>query len=90
MMLALEDGVRGTNEERQELSKDLLTIVIPRLLRPLETEVRSIKPSLLHENLWIGNIASEKATKKPFMFDSSAYYGHHECGFKIFKAIVYY
>jgi len=79
-MLAMEEEVRGGSKELQELSQDLLTKVIPRLLRPLETQGRSIKPSLLHGDLWIGNIACDKATGQPVVFDSSAYFGHHECG----------
>ncbi|KAF2113618.1 Fructosamine/Ketosamine-3-kinase [Lophiotrema nucula] len=83
-MLALEEEARGPSEELQELSKALLGKVVPRLLRPLETQGRTVKPSLLHGDLWIGNIASDKATGQPVVFDSSAYYGHHECEFCFF------
>lgn len=83
-MLAMEEEARGPSEELQELSKDLLGKVIPRLLRPLETQGRTIKPSLLHGDLWIGNVATNKATGQPVIFDSSAYYGHHECEFCLF------
>jgi protein-ribulosamine 3-kinase len=84
-MLAMEERGRGPSEELQELSKDLLGKVIPRLLRPLEMKGRTVKPSLLHGDLWIGNIATDKATGQPVIFDSSAYYGHHECEFCLFK-----
>ena len=77
--LALEEAARGPSEELKELSNSLLEKVIPRLLRPLETQGRTVKPSLLHGDLWIGNIATDKATGHPMIFDSSAYYGHHEC-----------
>lgn len=78
-MLAIEEEARGPSEELQQLSKALLDKVIPRLLRSLETQGRTIKPSLLHGDLWVGNVATNKATNMPMIFDSSAYYGHHEC-----------
>ncbi|KAF2247414.1 hypothetical protein BU26DRAFT_532061 [Trematosphaeria pertusa] len=68
----------GTSEELKELSGALLEKVIPRLLRPLETQGRTVRPSLLHGDLWIGNVATDKATTQPIIFDSSAYYGHNE------------
>lgn len=85
-MLALEEAARGPNEELKELSKGLLDKVIPRLLRPLETHGRKIKPSLLHGDLWVGNVATNKATGQPMVFDSSAYYGHHECELEVHQA----
>ncbi len=85
-LLGMEEERRGPNEELQELSKSLLEKVIPRLLRPLETQGRTVKPSLLHGDLWIGNVATNKATGQPVIFDSSAYYGHHECEVCLYKA----
>ena len=35
-----------------------------------------IKPSLLHGDLWSGNIGS--ADGKPSIFDPAVYWGHHE------------
>ena len=35
-----------------------------------------VKPSVLHGDLWSGNIAS--AGGKPCIFDPAVYYGHHE------------
>lgn len=78
-LLDLEEKARGPNTELKELSRKLLDKVIPRLLRPLETQGRKVKPSLLHGDLWVGNVATNKATGQPMIFDSSAYYGHHEC-----------
>ena len=36
----------------------------------------TVKPSVLHGDLWSGNIAS--ANGKPCIFDPAVYYGHHE------------
>jgi fructosamine-3-kinase len=41
----------------------LLKKVIPRLLDPLETDGRSIKPVLLHGDLWLGNVSFQKASE---------------------------
>lgn len=49
-----------------------------RMLRPLETGGRRIEP-VLHGDLWTGNVATQDATGEPLMFDSSAFWGHHEC-----------
>jgi fructosamine-3-kinase len=37
---------------------------------------REIRPSLLHGDLWSGNIGS--ADGEPTIFDPAAYWGHHE------------
>ncbi|KAL8375679.1 hypothetical protein RB595_006998 [Gaeumannomyces hyphopodioides] len=53
--LDLEIERRGTTEELDSLSKVLFDKVIPRLLRPLESNGRSVKPSLVHGDLWYAN-----------------------------------
>jgi len=39
----------------------------------------SIKPSVLHGDLWSGNIAGVDG--RPAVFDPATYYGHHEAEF---------
>ena len=51
----LEREVRGPNEELEALMGPLFEKVIPRLLRPLETGGRTLKPSFVHGDLWYGN-----------------------------------
>ena len=74
-----ESLVQGPNEELNELTEKLCSHVIPRLLRPLETGGRSIKPTLCHGDLWHGNVGINKATGKPVLFDACAHYAHNEC-----------
>ena len=39
-----------------------------------------VRPSILHGDLWSGNIAAS-AKGRAFIFDPAAYYGHHEADF---------
>jgi fructosamine-3-kinase len=52
--------------------------VIPRLLLPLQSEGRSIKPCLVHGDLWDENTATDMRTGEPFIFDPGAFYAHNE------------
>lgn len=61
--LEIEWKSHRPNEELARLSEKFVNVVIPRLLRPLETEGRSVKPSLVHGNLWYGNACTDKADK---------------------------
>ncbi|KAF8862531.1 hypothetical protein BDZ45DRAFT_616832 [Acephala macrosclerotiorum] len=74
--LNLERG--GPWEEMQQHKKDMVEKVIPRLLRPLETNGRSIKPSLVHGDLWCGNAAVDTETDEPLIYDPASFYAHNE------------
>ena len=73
-----ESLVRGPSEELNQLTDGLCTKVIPRLLRPLETGGKSIKPSLVHGDLWHGNVGIGIATNDPVLFDACSLYAHNE------------
>ncbi|KJK89147.1 hypothetical protein H633G_07003 [Metarhizium anisopliae BRIP 53284] len=79
-MLALEEEARGPSDELKKLSEPFLRKVIPRLLDPMETNGRSIKPVLLHGDLWLGNVSCQKASENndPLLFDAAAFWGHNE------------
>ncbi|KAF8866171.1 hypothetical protein BDZ45DRAFT_700792 [Acephala macrosclerotiorum] len=55
---------QGPSKELDELLFPLIEKVIPRLLRPLQTHGRNIKPVLVHG--------------EPLMFDPSVFWGHNE------------
>jgi protein-ribulosamine 3-kinase len=55
----------------------LITKVIPRLLGALTQEGRTMKPSLIHSDLWEGNIGTS-LDGEIYIFDSAAFYAHHE------------
>ncbi|KAI1137582.1 Fructosamine kinase-domain-containing protein [Hypoxylon sp. FL0543] len=69
---------RGEDPELQDLAEKFIRKVIPRLLRPLQTGGRNIKPTLCHGDLWDGNIQVDVETKQPILFDSCCFYGHNE------------
>ena len=84
-----ENGLRHVlkvREERAGLSAELDALlpalfekVIPRLLRPLESNDRKVQPSLVHGDLWCGNVAVDSSTGYPIVFDPASFYAHNEC-----------
>lgn len=75
--LSVERG--GPWQEMEALRLPMLSKVIPRLLRPMETGGRSIKPSLVHGNLWCGNTGFVRRTERFLIYDPASFYAHNEC-----------
>ncbi|KAK5125706.1 hypothetical protein LTR85_011980 [Meristemomyces frigidus] len=73
-----EQEVHGHTDEMRGLHRAMLDKVIPRLLRPLETEGRSIQPRFVHGDLWDGNASVDATTDQPIIFDASGMYAHNE------------
>ncbi|KAG9233798.1 Fructosamine/Ketosamine-3-kinase [Amylocarpus encephaloides] len=73
-----EKSVRGKDDEMDQLIEQLFETIIPRLLRPLQTGNRSIKPTLCHGDLWHGNCATNIDTQELMIFDSCVAYMHNE------------
>jgi protein-ribulosamine 3-kinase len=79
-MLALEEKARGPQpDEMKDLLPPLFEKVIPRLLRPMETQGRNINPCLIHGDMWHGNTSTDIATNEPIVFDACCFWGHNEC-----------
>jgi fructosamine-3-kinase len=74
-----EEEAQGFDEEMAVLKKGIMEKVIPRLLRPLETGGNTIKPCLVHGDLWDGNTSVDAETGKSLIFDACSSYAHHEC-----------
>lgn len=64
--------------EFQRVCRLTLEKVIPRLLGPLQSNGRTIKPCLIHGDLWDENTATDMNTGEPFVFDAGAMYAHNE------------
>jgi protein-ribulosamine 3-kinase len=56
----------------------LIDGVIPWLLRALTEGNCKIKPSLIHGDLWEGNTGTAFDGGDIYLFDSGAFYAHHE------------
>jgi len=78
-MFDLEELQHGHDEDMVQLRTLIVNKAIPRLLRPLETEGRSISACLVHGDLWDGNTGIDKETREPVIFDACSSYAHHEC-----------
>ncbi|KAK3899686.1 hypothetical protein C8A05DRAFT_17911 [Staphylotrichum tortipilum] len=72
-----EETVQGVDGEMRALRVALTTKIIPRLLRPLETGGRKLVPTLVHGDLWQGNVGVE-GTGRPLIFDATPVYAHNE------------
>ncbi|KAK0661185.1 Fructosamine kinase-domain-containing protein [Cercophora samala] len=78
VLFQMEQEAQGPNPEILELSKPFFEKVVPRLLRPLETDGRSIRPALIHGDLWHGNATMDGDTDQPVIFDAASFYAHNE------------
>ncbi|KIW33516.1 hypothetical protein, variant 1 [Cladophialophora immunda] len=85
----LEQEIQGAHDELQRLADEMCDKVIPRLLRPMETGGRKLKPTLLHGDLWHGNIGVDLMTDQVVLYDCCAFYGHHEYDLGMFRASRY-
>lgn len=77
-MLNLEEESQGESKEMKSLGEALVAKVIPRLLRPMEANGRSVKPCLIHGDLWYGNACTDLKTNSPIIFDACSFYAHNE------------
>jgi len=81
LALQLESEAKGHDPEFDVLVPILFDKVIPRLLRPLESDGRSVKPSLVHGDLWYANSGTDADTEEPLIFDACCFYAHNEYEF---------
>ena len=65
-----EQGIRGPDPDFDRVADEFFQKVIPRLLRPLETGGRSIKPVLLHGDVYEGNVKIDEETQQLIIYDS--------------------
>ncbi|KAF2649446.1 hypothetical protein K491DRAFT_640794 [Lophiostoma macrostomum CBS 122681] len=85
--LELDQKTNGTWSNLEQLVDDTITHIVPQVLGPLVTKGRSIKPSLIHGDLWDGNIGTNAKTGDVYIFDASAYYAHHEMEIAIWRPL---
>jgi protein-ribulosamine 3-kinase len=74
----LDTKMNGHWVELDIAMENTLTKVIPRLIGTLERDGRSIKPCLIHGDLWESNIGTDARNGNIYIFDAAAYYAHNE------------
>lgn len=70
-----------TNEYWEELDRveqRILKSVVPRLLDALVQDGRTLKPSLIHADLWEGNTGTSLENGNVYIYDSAGFYAHNE------------
>ncbi|KAH4029372.1 protein-ribulosamine 3-kinase [Parastagonospora nodorum] len=85
--MALDQRINGTGQEMCELVESVVELVVPQVLGPLEAEGRTVKPSLIHGDLWGGNVGTDARTGEVYIFDASSYYAHHEMEVAIWRYV---
>lgn len=78
-ILEREQRIRGEhNQELMSLKAQFFDKVLPRYLRPLESEGRSVTPCLVHADLWPGNCRYRLNMETVCIYDACAFWGHNE------------
>jgi protein-ribulosamine 3-kinase len=77
-MLKLERIAQGPSLELDDLTLKFYEKVIPHILRPLIV-LNSIKPVLVHSNLWYCNYCTDTIIGKSIVFDTGAFWAYNEC-----------
>ncbi|KAF4925811.1 Ketosamine-3-kinase [Colletotrichum viniferum] len=77
-LLNVREDRAGPSAELEQPLPELFGRVIPRLLRPLETAGRALKPSLVHGDLWYGNTSIDEDTGKGIVYDPASFWAHNE------------
>jgi fructosamine-3-kinase len=78
-MCEKEEAARGPDAHLTRLKKVFHELVIPRYLRPLESDGRVVHPTLLHNDAWPGNVKPKTDSPETLcLFDSCAVWGHNE------------
>jgi len=77
-VMALDFETNGDWQELDQLEKRIISHVIPRLIGALERDGRTVKPCLIHADLWEGNTGTSYDTGDIYIFDSAAFYAHNE------------
>ncbi|KAK8034732.1 hypothetical protein PG993_009727 [Apiospora rasikravindrae] len=85
-ILEREEDLGGRHpKELVHLRQIYFDKVLPRYLRPLESDGRSIQPCLVHADLWPGNCRYKRDTNAICMYDASAFWGHNEVDLGVFS-----
>ncbi|KAK2615019.1 hypothetical protein N8I77_001798 [Diaporthe amygdali] len=68
----------GPWPEMELAAKHVADVIIPRLLGPLQENGRTLKPCIIHGDLWEGNMGINTKTGDSLLFDVGSYFAHNE------------
>lgn len=71
----------GSWPEFEATCKEIIDVVVPKILEPLQANGRVLKPSLCHGDFWEKNIAIDRNTGGIVVFDPGCTYAHNEIEF---------
>ncbi|KAI5849863.1 Fructosamine kinase-domain-containing protein [Tricharina praecox] len=81
-MLALDEEINGVDDTLVALREELIARVVPRLLRPLESGGRRIKPALIHGDLCAANAGAADSAdgvgSNAMVWRPAALFAHNE------------
>ncbi|KAL8815317.1 MAG: hypothetical protein Q9191_008470, partial [Dirinaria sp. TL-2023a] len=77
-VLAEDFRANGPWPELERIGTITVSQVIPRLIGAVERDGRSVKPCLIHADLWEGNTGISCETGGIILFDAGSYYAHNE------------
>ncbi|KAL9105925.1 MAG: hypothetical protein Q9227_008985 [Pyrenula ochraceoflavens] len=78
LVCTLDLDTNGYWQDLDRLETRIYSYVIPRLIGILERDGRSMKPSLIHGDLWEGNTGTCPKTGDVYVFDAGAFYARNE------------
>lgn len=84
--MQLNREINGTWKNLEQCADRLIKHVVPKLLGPLESNGRKVKPTLIHGDLWDGNIGTDFKDGEIYVFDASVYYAHNEMEIAMWRA----
>ncbi|KAL8798071.1 MAG: hypothetical protein Q9182_006982 [Xanthomendoza sp. 2 TL-2023] len=76
--MRLNTEINGNWKNLEQCVDRLISHVVPKVLGPLESDGRCVKPCLIHGDLWDGNIGTGFETGEIYIFDASVHYAHSE------------
>jgi len=80
-VIGYDNETNGPWPKYDAACKQLIDVVIPRLLGVLQSDGREITPTLIHGNLWEQNVGIDMDTGGTIVFDTGCTYAHNEMEF---------
>ncbi|ROV92123.1 hypothetical protein VSDG_07568 [Cytospora chrysosperma] len=68
----------GPWPEMERATEQVANVIIPRLLGPLQESGKTLKPCIIHGDLWEGNTGINVETGDSILFDVGSYFAHNE------------